>query len=181
MILRGVVGLDLSLRSTAACYLPPSWSPAAPRFGIQFGTFGSKVERGDFEGRARRLAEIAEGVGDFVGTIFARRPSRDLAVAVEEYAYAAGAKSGVMLGELGGAVKAELWRRFGVAAFPMATSRARIYLLGKLPRGKGTQGPAVQAAAARLGLAFPTSDPVDAFVVANAMRAELGMPGCTLG
>jgi len=175
--LRGVVGLDLSLRSTAACFLPHDWSPAEPRRGVRFDTFGSEVARGDHERQAARLVEVSVGVVDFVmGCSGPKFP----AVAIEQYSFARSAKSGVMLGELGGAVKAELWRRVGVAAYPMATSRARIYLLGKLPRGKGTQGPAVQAAAARLGLEFPTSDPVDAWVVANAMRAELGMPGCTL-
>jgi hypothetical protein len=177
-VLRGVVGLDLSLRATAAVFLPHDWSPAEPRRGIRVDTWGWEVAKGDAEGQAKRLAIIAGGIVGFVSACFGPQTP---AVAVEQYSFARSAKSGVMLGELGGAVKAELWRRCGVAAFPMATSRARIYLLGKLPRGKGTQGPAVQAAAARLGLEFPSADPVDAWLVANAYRAELGMPGCTLG
>lgn len=172
-----VIGLDLSLRAAAGCLLFPSWDPVKPTDRVRFDTWGGKCEN-DLKARAERVDSIVTGIVEFVDG--AMQWSGEPAILIEDHAYERFDQRGVMLAELAGAVKNELFRRWGLVVRPLAQSRAQSYLLGKLPPGKGTRGPATQAALSRLGFSFSASDPGDAFVIANAGRAELGLPGVTL-
>jgi hypothetical protein len=164
----GVVGLDLSLRCSAAVYVPPRWT-----FGrwsvLRSQTF---VCRADEKG-PQRLAYIAEGIAMFV------RRWGDCAVFVEDYAYGmmAGSASMLQLAELGGAVKARLYTDCKVTARPMNQSTARKLFLGKLPQKDRAM--LTHRAIKALGTCFKTADEGDAWVVANAGRSELGMQAVT--
>lgn len=168
----------MSLTAAAGCYLPPRWDPTRPASGALFDTWGGKVEDRELATLARRVGDIVRGIVEFV-TYRRQETDAPVHVFVEDYAYGKSGKSGIVLAELGGAVKHELFRRWGLVVVPVHQGRSRSFLLGGLPKGKGTQAPAVVAAVQRLGFHFGASDPGDAFVVANFGRAELGLPGVT--
>lgn len=169
----GVVGLDLSLRGAAAVYVPSSWEGVRHWGAIERMTIG--YEGGDDERKAARLHDIAESITQFVSCNRARY------VYVEDYAYGLGAKSGMKLAELGGAVKARLYERSNVVAVPLNVTTARCYLLGKIPRGKGAAVKRLAEVMRDMDLPSTwTADERDAWVIANAARAELGMVGITL-
>ncbi|MCK9358022.1 MAG: hypothetical protein M0R22_12900 [Dehalococcoidia bacterium] len=173
----GVVGLDLSLTGAAACYLPPDWD-------YTMATMRTKLVGYQLTGaitpleRIARIDHIATSMKVFIRSI--RQTDPYVKVYVEGYAFSARSSAVTKLAELGGAMRYALWTTFGIAVEEMVASRARVYLLGKLPRGKGTQKPAIVAALNSFGFEFGSLDEADAFVVANAARAELGMAGITL-
>lgn len=169
----GVVGLDLSLRGAAAVYVPAGWSmdlgwDALDRLHVGY-------EGGSNERRVARLADISEAIERFVNRNRARH------VFVEDYAYSLGAKSGMVLAELGGAVKACLYGGPNIVTEPINVMTARSYLLGKLPRGKGAVAKRLAEVMAEMCLPTTwTADERDAWVIANIARSQLGMPGVTL-
>jgi hypothetical protein len=171
----GVVGIDLSLRRTAAVYLPGDWVPGEWT-GIRWVTAGYELSGADPEEVAARLMAIAREVVDFVRGVGAGH------VFVEDYAYGMAGKSRAVIGlaELGGAVKVKLLES-AVVARPANMASARKLFLGKLPTGKGAAQAAVQAALKQMGSPFVGSDAGDAMVVANAGRSLLGMVACVVG
>lgn len=195
-----MIGLDLSLRSSSGVILHHDWDPLRPRERATFDAWGYALKDDAAPDELmKRVESIAVGINELVDKAYVLadlgRASARLAdglqihesaalgnvfVFVEDYAYGRAAKGGTRLAELGGAVKLMVFRRSGIVVQPIVQSRAQKYLLGKLPSGKGTRSPAVQAAVRSLGFEFDRSDPADAFTIANAGRAELGLPGVTL-
>lgn len=168
----GTVGLDLSLRSTAVAFIPDDWTPGDWNAVCTMST-GYPLPKGvDHKARAQRLHFIATELTSWIG------PFPKMRVYVEDYAYGLAGQSGMVLGELGGAVKLALYA-IGHVVVPVNQSTVRKYLLGKLP--PKDRGAATIQALKDFGAEFPNSDEADAFVVANYARTEHGLPGLTLG
>jgi hypothetical protein len=173
-----VIGLDLSLRGTAAVCLHALWRPGDwPADDLTMRLGYNAPPGGDPERAAARLHDIAHAVQRF----HARCAGRfgEVAVYVEDYAFGS-THRGMALGELGGAVKASMYRA-GVVVVPLSQSTARRFFLNgqKVPRGKGGMATALAGAFAALPSSPPweDSDRRDAFLVANLARTELGMAG----
>jgi Holliday junction resolvasome RuvABC endonuclease subunit len=163
-----VVGLDLSLRCSAAVFLPASWSPREPAEGLRWTTVGAEVAKGDHAGQSARLHKIGRELVDFVRTTGARD------VFVEGAAFNQSAFAGVQLGELAGAVKYALFDDDRIVVVPVNMQRARKLFIGgeKLPKGSAS---IVAKLVLEMGFPWETSDPGDALCVANYGRGELGM------
>lgn len=118
--------------------------------------------------RLMRIASIAEGITSFCEKMKAT------AVYVEEYAYSQVSSHATGLGEVGGVVKLEIYRRLGIISVPIVASSARKMLLMKCPQRDPK--PFVQYNVQRLGGPTKdwTGDEIDAFVVANAGLADIG-------
>lgn len=158
----GVVGLDLSLRGPAACWIPEGWrgDPAKVRMGGR--DWGGALTAGASpEDHAERIRRIARAVAAFC------RAHRTVAVGVEGYAFGMRSTSSHALAELGGAVKLALWEELGLAAHPVAASAARKILLQRLPRRNVKEW--TEENVRRLGgvAIYWTHDEVDAFTICN--------------
>jgi Holliday junction resolvasome RuvABC endonuclease subunit len=169
-----VVGLDLSLRCSAAVYLPRDWSPLRPTEGVEWTTCGYGVAKDDWHRRNERLRDIAAHLSEFVRAHYTPH------VFVEGSAFAQSAYQGVRLGEGIGAVKAFLLDRLGVSVLPVHMGNARKLFLGleKLPKKAQVL---VARRVLEMGFPFPTSDPGDSLVIASYGRTELGMEGIVCG
>lgn len=169
-----VVGLDLSMRGTAACALPLRWDydlrhVQMLRAGRALGATASALER------AERIAQISHDIVVFCLNVRAKY------VAVEDYAYGMGGQHTTQVHELGGVVKHEVLEMFHFAVEPIVSSSARKLLLQRLPgsRGqkKGFLKEFVVRNVKRLGKIAEdwTDDECDAFVVANAALDRAGV------
>ncbi len=192
----GVIGLDLSLRSAAAVYIPAKWScskkdswseKALPRV-----VAGYELKGDDPGERIDRICEIVEAIESFVRR-FESLGNNDqlltrlrlpqlarLSVYQEDYAFGLAGRSGMRIAELGGAVKQALRSRLNLVVKPVNISTARKYLLGDGFKMKGSAALALNTLKAA-GASFRTSDEADAFIVANYGRTEVGLPGIALG
>jgi hypothetical protein len=166
-----IVGLDLSLTAAGMCALPFNWGGdwEKARFGLTGYTLASKTQAE----RIARIVRVTEAVERFV----AAQPGK-VTVFIEGYAFSKRTTSATKLAELGGAVRFVLGTELGIIAEEMTASRARAYVLGKLPQKD--QKAITQATVREFCPLKLTGDEVDAFVVANAGVAELGGVGLTL-
>jgi hypothetical protein len=162
-----VVGLDLSLRSAAAVALNPSWVPGT--WNIPTSVVGYGIKAATPEQRSARLVEIADAL-----IVFAKR-ERATHVFVEDYAYGLAGLGGMMLAELGGAVKFLFYKQLGLVVTPVNVSTARKYFLGKLP--PKDRAAITHRTMLELGCPFKTSDERDALLIASYGRTEVGLPG----
>ncbi len=170
------MGLDLSLRRSAVCFIPGDWEVfvhGEVNWGaLKTMTVGQDLKKDSSpEEKADRLVKIAGSISEWI--------SETSVVFVEDYAYGMAGQSGMMLGELGGAVKYALRYDVKLGVRPVNQSTARKFLLGKLPQKD--RAAVVVAQLEEWGCPFATSDEKDAFTIANYGRTELGMPGLTLG
>lgn len=181
-----IVGLDVSLTGAAACALRVQkvfaqdsgapigwrwWSCDDPVHTVLVGyPLGVDASQDD---RIVRIAHIVDALCGFVQKHGARY------VYVEGYAFSARSSSVTKLAEVGGALRYALHTKLSVTAQEMTASRARTYLLGRLPRGRGTQKPACRDALARARFVFGSMDECDAFCIANCALGELGGCGVT--
>ena len=155
---RVVVGLDLSLRAAAAAKVTLPWDGDLE--DVVTRVIGDEVSKDSApEAYARRLDLIAKSMVDFCD-------GADV-VYVEEYAFSQMSKRAHSLGEVGGVVKLELFRRLGHAPIPVTASTARKTMLQKLPR-KGVKEFTMRNVR-RLGAPADrwTEDQIDAFVCLN--------------
>jgi hypothetical protein len=178
-----VVGLDLSLRRPAVAIMLPAWTPERPTKNLLLKAFEHEgVKDMDPAISVQRNMSINNRILEF---FYDHLPVGPMNVFVEDYAYgmAAGSSRALQLAELAGIVKLSVWTTFGVVVKPINSTIARKMFLGKLPKGKGAAQKAVQDAAIALGMVpkGSGSDEADAFVVANAGRAELGFPFACIG
>ena len=127
-------------------------------------TYGApwwQVERLDWIGNRVRTFAQANGVTN---------------VFVEGYAFGS-QNAREALAELGGVVKHDLYTMH-LLVTPIVAASARKTLLGKVP-SKKTSGIAVKdyvnEKLARMGAKFDTMDEGDAYIIANAGRAALGL------
>ncbi len=158
------MGLDLSLTAPAAAVLPRGWKPG--QWNIPTKVFDGGITRDE-----GRLMMIRDGVAHYAAKHYVTH------VFIEGYSYGS-QNAREALGELGGVIKVALWE-IGLQAVPIPTSSARKTLLGTIKRSSLAGAKIkdyVNAQLAKMGAQFPTMDEGDAFVVANAGRASLGLP-----
>jgi hypothetical protein len=175
-----VAGLDLSIRSTGVCIIRPDWEPGSVDPGLVVrATFGSDDATAS---DTTRFAGIAESIASLLlehDFYVARRTGRKVALFVEDYAInlprMVSPKVLVRLAELGGTVKHACLLRLGVEAVPVTSSTWRKTLLGFARRPDVDVKAVAQERIRSTGLVFATGDECDAFGVANAGRARLGM------
>lgn len=162
-----VVGLDLSLTCPGVCIIPPNWIGRDGEPDMHKVMVSHKLidytPRDDHQ-RAERLLMIESWASDFY------LPNRVFAI---ESLPSHGAFAIVQLAELHGVIRR--WFRMGecdLRTAPQAT--ARKLFMGELP--KKDQKVMVQKTVQSLdGCSSWTGDECDAFVVANWLRAELGL------
>ena len=164
----------MSLRCSAAVYLPPEWDPREPTRLLEWTTCGSEVAKDDWRGQQDRLRASASHLAEWVRARYTPH------VFVEGAAFAQSAFQGVKIGEMTGAVKVLLLDRLGIYSLPVHMGNARKLFLGleKLPRKAQVL---VAQRVVEMGFPFETSDPGDALCVANWGRTELGMEGIVCG
>lgn len=169
-----IVGLDLSLRASAAIALPLDFAATLDWTATRWTTCGSSLPRDASEReRCDRLRTIRDHLLAFIGE---HQPT---AVFLEEQAFG---QSGSMSREIAGmtwTVRLAL-DAAGVPVRLVTASAARKVLLGKVPRAKLKT--AVQSALLGIGAPFADDDDVsDAFTIANFGLTELGHAGVMLG
>jgi len=158
-----LLGLDLSLRASAAVAVPLDWDGDWSRVRSCIAGENLRKHASDAE-RARRTETIAARLVGFARTAGATHAF------VEGYAYGLGTAAHA-LGELGGVVRLELVRA-GLVLHTVPMNTARKLLLGRCPRegAKVAVAEALRAAGGRL----ETLDEYDAMAVANWGLSELG-------
>ena len=169
-----IVGLDLSLTGAAMCALRQDWAGCWDT--VRFGKAGYKLTAK--RSQADRVARIVRVTSEVVRFCEGCARLGEVKVYAEGYAFSRQSSSVTQLAELGGAVRYALGTELGVVTQEMTASRARAYLLGKLPRKN--QKALAQAAVRSFCPVALTGDEADAFVVANAALAEQGGVGVTL-
>jgi hypothetical protein len=167
-----VAGLDVSLRAPAAVVIPRGWRPEDGVDDLLSKVVSHEIpDNASRRDRARRLAVLSVAIAEVVAD--ADR------IFVEDYSYGSTQTQRMYVAELVGGIKLELWRRGCRVLEPIAISTARKALLGKCPQKNAKE--IVQRA---FRSAFPGRqwgpDEIDAFVVANAARAGLGLSSLTL-
>lgn len=171
-----VVGLDMSLTGAAGVALPAGWdgTPA----GVTSVLTGYKLTAdATYEARIDRIVHVVDVLCSFIEKL---SDENKLAVFIEDYAYSKHSASTTKLAEVGGAVRYFLAHELGIIPHVITASRARKYLLGALPKGKGVQKPAVEKALRSAGFMFESGDEYDGCCCANAGLAELGFAGITM-
>lgn len=161
--MRGVVGLDLSLRSAAAAFVPSTFKGNTKHVRVQ--TWGYELDReASEESLAKRRHIIATGIREWLRGLSKKHIVER--VFIEEYAFSRNSSSATGLHELGGVVKNVLLE----ASFhftSVTASSARKTLLQKLPKKDikaFTEDNVRRLAGEAL---YWNADEVDAFVVAN--------------
>lgn len=172
-----VAGLDLSLRATGIALVPFDWAPGLDWRRVIVRQAGLALTA-DAEAASVtwRTIAIAEAVLKLL------RGYDVLSVWVEEYSFSKGDARSHQLGELGGVMKAELYKA-GYSFGSVFSNTARAHL-GKFSRGKKGEAkrPPIkdQVRAALRSLGAPadwTKDEADAFVIGNGALIKLGHQG----
>lgn len=170
-----VLGLDLSLTASAIVVLPTRWQPGT--WSLRTFVIKTKHVPSTMPSHyiRRHQMERLDSISRFL--LDAAKKTNATHVFVEDYAFAAKQTSGRAVAELGGVVKHAFWQE-GLDVIPMNMASARKTLLGHVP-AKRTSGIAVKDyvnhALSKMGARFESMDEGDAFVVANAGRAQLGL------
>lgn len=171
-----IVGLDLSLRAAAACWMPKGWKGDTRK--LKVGTWGHdlKKESSDAE-RLDRMILIAESIVGWIVNV-----GEVKAVYVEDYAFSMRSSSISGLHESGGVVKVEIYRRLKLVPKPVPSSSCRKTLLQKLPRADVKKFTEQNVRRLKGEALYWNGDEVDAFCVANhGMMLEGGTPLSFLG
>lgn len=169
-ITRSIIGLDLSLRSTAACWIPPGWEGDIN--AVIMTSVGQELTKeATNEQRIERILAIADHLVAFYLKFGAD------AVYIEEYAFAAISSRATELHELGGVVKLKLFEVCGFAPQPVTASTCRKTLLQKLPKKDQKQFTEDNVRSLRGDALYWNGDMIDAFCVANhGLKVEGGIP-----
>jgi len=168
-------GLDLSLRASALALGPTDWAPALDWGRIIVRTVGLSLEG---TATARDLARRTIGIAEAIVTCLQAHGVTK--VWIEDYAYGKGDARSHQLGELGGVVKAALYREgIEFAAVVASSARANVgcFSAPRRPKGeprlpKHLRPPSLkeQVHAALRAMGAPqdwTADELDAWVVMN--------------
>jgi hypothetical protein len=175
---RAVVGLDLSLRASAAVWLPRGWAPG------DWGRIAAETFDAEAEGEvgSRRICLITWAVRGFVEEVWRRDPSAFPRVAMEQYAFSRNGAHASEIRELGGAVKFTMREKHRAPVESIVASSARKTLLGPLPRMSRKEWKAhLKHELARMGCPLDDEDQRDALVVANRLRHDLGLSCLSVG
>lgn len=166
----GVVGLDLSLTGSAACWAPPDWQGDIAE--LRVATFGySLAKDASAAEHVDRYAAIAYGL---VG--FCKENPTD-AVGCEDHAFGMGGAGAAKVRELHGAVKLAFRRELAIAVRPINISTGRKTLLQKCPQKGAKQFTEDNVRRLKGAALYWNADEVDAFCVANHMvMLEGGTP-----
>jgi hypothetical protein len=169
-----MLGLDLSLRRSAFCFIPSTWVPGNWR-----SLYTSPVEV-DATG-IKRICAIVEVISRVASEI--QQGELVKHVYVEQYAWSASGNAGqAEIKELGGALKMRLYQHCDLEVVPVNASSARKTLFGKLPRMKRPEWKKfVVHELQKMGAPWDDDDTCDAFVIANHGRGELGLPVLSVG
>ena len=152
------------------------WDPRRPweELRYQDGVFDEEGER--VYVRMNRIAEVLVEVAV---------KHRATHAWIEQYGFGIRKSSSMsVLMELGGSVKGLFQRQLGMELAPVTASSSRSFMLGKIPRGLGKGGEKVWVQGKVYGMGAPrnwTDNAVDALVVANHGRGELGLPALIAG
>jgi hypothetical protein len=158
-----ILGLDLSLRQTAAVALPLEWT-IGDWAAVRTMVMGRPLQKTATEhDRIDRLRFLADNVLEFATKV------RATSAWIESYAFAKGTQAH-SLAELGGHVRVRL-RDAGIEVHTAPMASARKLLLGRVPRDAKV---AVFTRLREAGWNVATCDEADAFVAANWGRSELG-------
>lgn len=171
-----IIGMDLSLKRSAAVRIPLDWTPGED----SLGWFRVEEPASRSEHRIAHVARIADALAQHVLAI--STGWGPVTVFVEGYAFGAPTNREV-LAELGGVVRFAIWnlrRPSIVLAEDVPPTSARKLLLGK---GNATKIDVYQAVLRMLGTGsdWLTTDEADAFAVANYGLSELGGTPMMLG
>lgn len=172
-----LLALDLSLRGLGMIAMPENWKGQWTKIGRR--TFTSPLPKDAPQlFQTQRLDELANAV-----IKFAQANAATEAV-IEQYSFGSMQSRAHALGELGGAVKLELFRRMAIVAEPVSILAARKFLLGRSPKKTEVLGPRkkdqggkawAQEGARRAGCPEAwTEHERDAWVTANCRAGELG-------
>lgn len=191
-----VVGLDLSLRGTALCYLYGDVEKDPSMYTERF----PQPKTSGVEASVKRLISITE---EIVGFVRAQDPDHVIIEApAKNQQWQAAA-----IGEIHGVVKVQLYLAMGSVPMVKEATQMRKHIVGKIGRtqekvenkkGKVTQRASygqVVGASGKLrratikdvieirlsdrGLSFPSHDEMDAYVAARyCWDSVLGLPGC---
>ncbi len=170
-----IVGLDLSLRGSAACWMPAKWKGDTTK--LEMGTFGYPLTKdATLSEIMDRYLAIANGIVEFVKL----RTTR--AIYVEDYAFSMRSSSTAVLHELGGVVKVMLYQATGMVPIPVSASTCRKTLLQKLPKKDLKKFTEQNIRRLKGEALYWDADQVDAFCVVNhGMMKEGGVPLSFLG
>jgi hypothetical protein len=176
-VVDGAAGLDLSLRNTGMCYVPPGWNGHFDTlFLSSFGTVKTVPTYGKAQVKAfeeiRRSLDIANRIVGFLK----RHEVRN--VSIEGYAYSFAGKnkheasaSVTKLAELGGIVKSQIMLSCRTAPVVIQPNSARKIVVGPLKRGGAKEQ--VKVILKTFGFNFDNLDEMDAFVTAYALYCEV--------
>jgi hypothetical protein len=165
-----ILGLDTSLRQSAAVALPLDWT-VGDWSAVRSMVVGRSLKKDASEhDKIERLAYLAHELVDFAVKVGATHAF------VEDYSYSR-ANQAHQLGELGGVVRVRL-RDAGVSVHVVPLASARKLLLGKVPRSDAKV--AVFSALRAVGWSVSTLDEADAFACANYALTEFGGVGLSL-
>lgn len=172
-----VLGLDLSLKRSAAVLIPAGWelgawgALAVESWPTDDPPPGMSPERQQVE-RTERIDYVSQRVLAFVTR---HRPTH---LFLEDYGFSRHSSSVTALGELRGVVRRDLLRGFGKVPLPVPVSAVRrVFFGGALPRSDAKVY--VQQALYGAGAPFGNDDECDAYAVAAYGASELGLPVLT--
>ena len=169
-----IIGLDLSLRGSAACRIPITWKQQISVPWVM--TIGEKLTAdANEEARVSRLSNISNDLIEFCWKHFQGISHKHRHIFLEDYAFAATGAHVRSIAELTGVVKWRLYEEFSIVVQVVAASRARKVLLQHLPR-KDVKA-YVTNNVRRLGVTW-NDDEIDAFVIANYGVMMVG--GCAM-
>lgn len=162
-----VLGLDLSLRRTAAIVIPYEWD-------FEWRSLKVCIVGGDCADDLRDQHARVEGIVDTLLDFATRH--RATHAFFEQHSFSKGLMAYAMArAELVGVVKWELERHCRMLAVPVVASSARKLLFGKLPAKDAKKHAVARVTAMGCPLTWK-DDEVDATVVANFGRHLLGLP-----
>lgn len=168
-----VMGLDLSLRASAALVIPAGWELGRWNKLVSHVVGSNLLQDADQGQKLSRLESISDEIVKFA------RDNHVTHVFVEQYAFSQMLTRAHAIGELGGVVKLDLRRKLGLVVMPVVASQARKFLCGTVPRKDSKDF--VIAKLVDMGANFQTDDEGDAFVVANWGLSELGLVALSVG
>lgn len=157
----GLIGLDLSLRSAAAAWVPKGWKGNPKHVHVAHWGYELTNEASEKD-QAQRRHFIAGSILAFVKA----RSAMTCRVYVEEYAFSRNSASASGLHELGGVVKDRLFQH-GYLFESVTASAARRTLLQKMPKKDSKDFTHDNVRRLKGEALYWNGDEIDAVVVAN--------------
>lgn len=165
------MGLDVSLKGTGICVLPTDWAPG-DWGSVKSVRLGDEGELGGMD----RVTEIARRIQERVSVYGVNR------AAIENYAFSFSANAITVVAELVGAIRYELWTGQNLLVRPIVASSARKTLFGAQRRmNRKEVKHFISIEMKKMGCPLESEDERDAFIIANRLRHDLGLPCLAAG